>query len=60
MDHVLLGNILLFLSIIPLGFLIYTLLNLETMEITITHPRVIVELSIFAILLIMGCWLRLT
>ncbi|MFX0046067.1 MAG: hypothetical protein ACFE8Z_09485 [Candidatus Hermodarchaeota archaeon] len=60
MDQVMIGFILLILSVIPLGFLIYTLLNLETLEISITHPRVIVELSIFAILLITGLWLVLS
>lgn len=60
MDQVMIGFILLILSVIPLGFLIYTLLNLETLEISITHPRVIVELGIFAILLITGFWLVLS
>ena len=60
MDQVMLCYILLILSIIPLGFLVYTLLNLETLGIAITHPRVIVEFSIFAILLIAGLWLILT
>ncbi len=49
-----LGGILLFLSIIPLGFLIYTLRNLKKLDIPIYHPRVLVELIIFIILLTAG------
>jgi hypothetical protein len=42
------------LSLIPLGFLAYTLLNLDALNITITHPRVIVEFSSFLALLFIG------
>ena len=58
-DKVVLGNILIVLSVIPLGFLIYSLMNLQKLEITLTHPRVIVELTLFLILLLVGI-LRLT
>jgi hypothetical protein len=34
-------------SIIALVFLVYTLLNLNSLEIPVNHPRVIVEASIF-------------
>lgn len=57
-DKVVLGNILIVLSVIPLGFLIYSLMNLEMLGITLTHPRVIVELTLFLILLFAGILLR--
>ena len=57
-DKVVLGNILIVLSIIPLGFLIYSLMNLEKLGITLTHPRVIVELTLFLILLFARILLR--
>lgn len=53
-----LGNIFLAISLIPLAFLIYTLMNLASLNITITHPRVIVEFSIFLIFLIAGTYLK--
>jgi hypothetical protein len=34
----LVGKILVILSLVPAGFLIYTLVNLETLGITRTHP----------------------
>jgi hypothetical protein len=52
------GAIFLLLSFVPLAFLIYTLLNLQTLEISIVHPRVIVELSSFALFALVGIWLR--
>ena len=52
------GRALLVLSLVPLGFLVYTVLNLERLRITLAHPRVIVELLIFLALLALG--LRLT
>jgi hypothetical protein len=48
-NKVLIGKTFMILSLVPLGFLIYTLVSLETLKITISHPRVIVELSIFFI-----------
>jgi hypothetical protein len=48
------GRALLVLSLVPLGFLIYTLLNLGRLRITLAHPRVIVELLIFLVLLFLG------
>ncbi len=49
-----LGGIVIFLSIIPLGFLIYTLKNLRKLGIPIHHPRVLVKLILFIILLTVG------
>ena len=57
-EKVVLGNFLLILSIVSLGFLVYTLINLDRLEITITHPRVIVELILFLVFLIIGVLLR--
>jgi hypothetical protein len=54
-----LGRALLLLSLVPLGFLVYTLLNLGRLRITLAHPRVIVELSIFLLLLALGLRLAL-
>jgi hypothetical protein len=42
------------LALIPLGFLIYTMVNLKRLAIPITHPRVIVEGSIFVVILAIG------
>jgi hypothetical protein len=41
-------------SLVPLAFLLYTLLSLGSLGITVVHPRVIVEFSIFIALLIFG------
>jgi hypothetical protein len=49
-----LGYAFLALSVVPLGFLVYSLLNLQALQITIAHPRVIVEASCFVALIIMG------
>jgi hypothetical protein len=54
-----LGLAFLVLSLVPLGFLVYTLVNLQTLQIAIVHPRVIVEASIFAGFLIAGVWMSL-
>ena len=59
-SRILLGKIFMILSLVPSGFLIYTLTSLEELKITISHPRVIVELSIFLILLLTGFLLRHT
>jgi ABC-type transporter Mla subunit MlaD len=45
-------------SLIALGFLVYTLINLDALEMTITHPRVIVEFSLFLAFLLIGILLR--
>jgi len=42
---------LILLSLIPLAFLIYSLINLNHLEISIFHPRIIIEYSIFVILI---------
>jgi hypothetical protein len=52
-----LGYVFLALSLVPLGFLAYTLLNIEALSIPITHPRVIVEASSFVALVVVGFWL---
>ncbi len=59
MDGVPLGGALLALSLIPLAFLVYTLLNLEKLSIPLDRPRVIVEAAIFLLLLLVGLYLRL-
>lgn len=59
-SRILLGKIFMILSVVPSGFMIYTLTSLEELKITISHPRVIVELSIFLILLLTGFLLRHT
>jgi hypothetical protein len=40
--------------LIALGFLLYTLINLDALEIPVTHPRVIVEFSLFLAFLLIG------
>lgn len=52
------GLVFLLLSFVPLGFLIYTLLNLQTLQISIIHPRIIVEISLFVLTALVGIWLR--
>jgi len=59
-SRILLVKIFMILSLVPSGFMIYTLTSLEELKITISHPRVIVELSIFLILLLTGFLLRHT
>lgn len=53
-----LKNLFIFLSVIPLCFLIYTLVNLDMLNITVFHPRVIVEASLFIIFLVTGIIIR--
>ncbi|WXG46870.1 MAG: hypothetical protein WED05_09470 [Candidatus Atabeyarchaeum deiterrae] len=53
-----LGNILLLIALLPLAFLVYTLSNLRKLNISVTHPRVIVEFTLFIVLLIAGIILR--
>ncbi len=55
---VIFGNIFLVMSLIPLAFLLYTLINLTGLNLTITHPRVIVEFSIFLIFLMAGTYMK--
>ncbi len=57
MDTAAMGNIILLLSLIPLVFLVYTLVNLNRLQIGITHPRVIVESAIFVALVVVGVFL---
>jgi hypothetical protein len=53
------GKILMLLSLLPVAFLLYTLLNLGNLGISAFHPRVQVEFSIFVALLILGIALYL-
>jgi hypothetical protein len=53
-----LSTIFIILSLIALGFLLYTLINLDKLEITVTHPRVIVEFSLFLAFLLIAIFLR--
>ena len=53
------GDISLLISIVALLFLIYTLLNMDKLDITMTHPRVLVELALFVLYLIVGVWMKL-
>jgi hypothetical protein len=48
------GVILVILSIVPLFSLLYSLANLEKLNITIAHLRVIVEIATFLLLLLSG------
>ncbi|HUS78402.1 MAG TPA: hypothetical protein VM050_07065 [Patescibacteria group bacterium] len=57
-ERFVLSGVLMLLSMIPVGFLVYTLLNLKRRGIPVTHPRVIVETIIFIILLLSGVYLR--
>lgn len=54
------GILLLVLSVVPFGFLVYTLTCLKTLNITLTHPRVIVEFTIFLVAVIAGIVLILS
>jgi len=53
-----LSVIFIIFSLIALGFLLYTLMNLDALGIPVTHPRVIVELSLFLAFLVIGVLLR--
>jgi hypothetical protein len=41
-------------SIIALGFLSYSILNMQKLNITLFHPRIIVEFTLFFIFIILG------
>lgn len=45
-------------SLVALGFLLYTIVDLEALGMTVTHPRVMVELSLFLSFLLIGFLLR--
>jgi hypothetical protein len=53
-----LGTIFVILSLTALIFLLYTLINLDKLGITATHPRVIVEFSLFLTFLLIAISLR--
>jgi hypothetical protein len=55
-----LGSIAIVLSLVSLGFLIYTIVNLDKLGISLSHPRVLVEFSIFLILLLAGIYFQIT
>ncbi len=48
------GYFFLVLSMIALAFLVYTIANLSKLRITIAHPRVLVELTLFLVSLVLG------
>jgi hypothetical protein len=50
----LIGLILIVLSLVPLIFLLYTIVNIKRSGIKITHPRIIVEFSLFLAFFIAG------
>ena len=54
-----LGDVLLLLGVTALFFLIYTLLNLDKLGIKVTHPRVLVEFTLFIALTVLGFYLRI-
>jgi hypothetical protein len=58
MDPITISNLMIALSFVALVFLIYTLVNLEALQISVNHPRVLVEFSIFVVLLAVGLYLR--
>jgi hypothetical protein len=53
------SDILIVLSLVPFGFLIYTLVNLDKLGISPSPPRVIVEFSIFLILLLLCIYFKM-
>jgi hypothetical protein len=53
-----LSAIFIIFSLIALGFLLYTLIKLDELGISVTHPRVIVEFSLFLAFLVIGVLLR--
>lgn len=52
----LLGIIFLFGAIITAGFLIYSLLNMEKLNISIMHPRIIVETVLMLIFMTLAVY----
>jgi hypothetical protein len=58
MDSIAISNFMIVASFVALAFLIYTLANLETLQISVTHPRVLVELTLFVVLLVVGLYWR--
>jgi hypothetical protein len=51
------GFILMVLSILPLLFLLYSIINHEKLNITLTHPRIAVETVIFLISGLVLCFI---
>jgi hypothetical protein len=58
MDPITISNFMIAAAFVALAFLIYTLVNLETLQISMNHPRVLVEFSIFVVLFAVGLYLR--
>ncbi|MFW9804517.1 MAG: hypothetical protein ACFFFC_17800 [Candidatus Thorarchaeota archaeon] len=58
MDPITISNVMIVVSFVAHAFLFYTLVNLETLQISVTHQRVLVELTIFVVLLLVGLYLR--
>jgi hypothetical protein len=50
----LLGFFLLFCSVVAFGFLIWSLVSLDRLGITLTHPRILVELGLGVGFLVVG------
>jgi len=53
------GLIFVLFGLVALGFLIYSIFHLKKLNITISHPRVIVEFILFLIFLTIGILLIL-
>ena len=58
MGPIKISSFMIAVSFVALTFLIYTLVNLDTLQISVTHPRVLVELTIFVVFLVVGLYLR--
>ena len=56
-NRMILGSIFIIFSLIALGFFVYTIANLDQLKITITHPRMLVELFLFLVFLLIGIFL---
>jgi hypothetical protein len=53
------GYFLLVSGIVALGFLIYSLVNRERLEISVTHPRILIEFGFSVAFLAAGSiWFR--
>ena len=57
-ESVTVGGWRILLSFVPVGFLIYILLNQDRLGIPLTHPRVVVERVLFMVFLLMGLYIR--
>jgi hypothetical protein len=48
-----------FFALTALAFLVYTVFNLEKLNITLIHPRVLVEFGLFVIFFLTAVYLHL-